>query len=57
MTRAYISKVAVAAFLFCVPKFFESKIAQKTEEQEILDPVTNMTHMVNMIEKQKLKAR
>ena len=46
MTKAYISKVAIAAFLFCMPKFFESKVVSKTEELEILDPITNLTKTV-----------
>ena len=46
MIKAYVSKVAIAACLFCMPKFFESKIAPKTEEREILDPITNLTKTV-----------
>lgn len=46
MIKAYISKVAIAACLFCMPKFFESKIAPKTEEREIQDPITNLTKTV-----------
>ena len=50
MIKAYISQVAMAAFLFCVPKFFESKIAHKTEGRDVLDPITNMTHTVRFSE-------
>ena len=50
MIKAYISKVAIAACLFCMPKFFESKIAPKTEEREILDPITNLTKTVKKLD-------
>ena len=49
MTKAYVSKVAIAAFLFCMPKFFESKITSKSEETVILDPITNSSKTVRIL--------
>ena len=43
---AYIKKVIFAAFIFCIPKFFESKIVAKTEEIEVADPINDGHKMV-----------
>ena len=43
---AYIKKVIFAAFIFCIPKFFESKIVAKTEEIEVADPINDNNKMV-----------
>ena len=43
---AYIKKVIFAAFIFCIPKFFESKIVAKTEEVEVSDPINDSNKMV-----------
>ena len=43
---AYIKKVIFAAFIFCIPKFFESKIVAKTEEIEVADPINDSHKMV-----------
>ena len=43
---AYIKKVIFAAFIFCIPKFFESKIVARTEEIEVADPINDETKTV-----------
>ena len=43
---AYIKKVIFAAFIFCIPKFFESKIVARTEEIEVADPINDSNKMV-----------
>ena len=43
---AYIKKVIFAAFIFCIPKFFESKIVARTEEIEVADPINDGNKMV-----------
>ena len=43
---AYIKKVIFAAFIFCIPKFFESKIVAKTEQIEVADPINDSNKMV-----------
>ena len=43
---AYIKKVIFAAFIFCIPKFFESKIVAKTEQIEVADHINDGNKMV-----------
>ena len=47
ITSAYISKVVIAAFLLCMPKFFESKVIQTTDQKEVFDYATNATKIVS----------
>ena len=45
--NGYIGTVAIAALIFCIPKFFESKVIGITEKKLTLDTVSNISEMVS----------
>ena len=45
--HSYVGTVAIAALIFCIPKFFESKVIGITEKKLTFDTISNMSEMVS----------
>ena len=45
--HSYVGTVAIAALIFCIPKFFESKVIGITEKKMTLDTISNISEMVS----------
>ena len=45
--HGYVGTVAIAALIFCIPKFFESKVIGITEKKMTLDTISNISEMVS----------
>ena len=47
IVHSYVGTVAIAALIFCIPKFFESKVIGITEKKMTLDTISNISEMVS----------
>ena len=45
--HGYVGTVAIAALIFCIPPFFESKVIGITEKKMTLDTISNISEMVS----------